>query len=397
MVKNNRLWLMVGVVFFGAFFLFVQSWFDSKKSINQLLGFVSSDTISSVVTNENKTEESVQKIYLNQTEPTVLKANQLNRLITLEATSKVALIRLEDVGPGGKYATLEDLGRLRAIVDYLYAEGIPFQDVAVISYNPRLPRYCSQISQTVWLKLPEDFREFVPLAGDFNGDAQDDLVFYSRHEGSWWTALSKGDKYSSPELWLMDWGRGEGWTPHIGDFNGDGKSDLLLYSPKYQTCQIALAEQKNFKPQSDLYREIISNSSLAIGDANGDNKDDLYFFNPARGKAQVALSQGQTFTEPRTWLEGWITGDELLVGDVNGDSQTDIILRSQDNGTYFIAVSADDRFIPQTRIYGPWAAGTHRRVMLADFDGNGKDDLASWYQSAVSGKVLVDISYSFQS
>ncbi|GIM48115.1 hypothetical protein DNHGIG_36640 [Collibacillus ludicampi] len=44
---------------------------------------------------------------------------------------RYALIRLEDVGPGGSYRTLEDLGKLRAIFTYLKEENVPFQ-VAVI-------------------------------------------------------------------------------------------------------------------------------------------------------------------------------------------------------------------------------------------------------------------------
>ncbi|ARU59894.1 hypothetical protein CBW65_01585 [Tumebacillus avium] len=43
-----------------------------------------------------------------------------------------ALLRLEDVSPGGKYATLDDLGRLRAVFEYLQAEDVPFH-LAVIS------------------------------------------------------------------------------------------------------------------------------------------------------------------------------------------------------------------------------------------------------------------------
>ncbi|ASS74351.1 hypothetical protein CIG75_04710 [Tumebacillus algifaecis] len=42
-----------------------------------------------------------------------------------------ALLRLEDVSPGGSYATLDDLGRLRAVFDYLQAENVPIH-LAVI-------------------------------------------------------------------------------------------------------------------------------------------------------------------------------------------------------------------------------------------------------------------------
>jgi len=50
--------------------------------------------------------------------------------------SKIALIRLEDIGPGGIYRSSVNLEKLRIISDYLYSSGIPFH-VAWI------PRYIS--------------------------------------------------------------------------------------------------------------------------------------------------------------------------------------------------------------------------------------------------------------
>jgi len=48
-----------------------------------------------------------------------------------DSRGRLALIRFEDVGPGGRYATLEDLGKLRAVLEYMAEQGIPYQ-VAVI-------------------------------------------------------------------------------------------------------------------------------------------------------------------------------------------------------------------------------------------------------------------------
>jgi hypothetical protein len=49
-------------------------------------------------------------------------------LITAEGETtmpKFALIRLEDIGPGGQYDSLEQLGKLRAVIDYMQGAGIP--------------------------------------------------------------------------------------------------------------------------------------------------------------------------------------------------------------------------------------------------------------------------------
>ncbi|MBP1964384.1 DUF2334 domain-containing protein [Paenibacillus aceris] len=55
-----------------------------------------------------------------------------------------ALLRLEDIGPGGYYETTESQLKLRAVADYLYMQKIPFH-VAVISrfINPELQYDCT--------------------------------------------------------------------------------------------------------------------------------------------------------------------------------------------------------------------------------------------------------------
>ncbi|PWK13357.1 DUF2334 domain-containing protein [Tumebacillus permanentifrigoris] len=48
-----------------------------------------------------------------------------------------ALLRLEDVGPGGSYESLDDLGKLRAIFEYLEGEHVPFH-VATIARSKHI-------------------------------------------------------------------------------------------------------------------------------------------------------------------------------------------------------------------------------------------------------------------
>ncbi|MBL0386042.1 DUF2334 domain-containing protein [Tumebacillus sp. ITR2] len=48
-----------------------------------------------------------------------------------------AMLRLEDVGPGGSYETLDDLGKLRAIFEYLESQNVPFH-VATIARSKHI-------------------------------------------------------------------------------------------------------------------------------------------------------------------------------------------------------------------------------------------------------------------
>jgi hypothetical protein len=48
-----------------------------------------------------------------------------------DGNPKFVLLRLEDIGPGGQFDTIEKVGQLRAVLDYLREQKVPVQ-LAVI-------------------------------------------------------------------------------------------------------------------------------------------------------------------------------------------------------------------------------------------------------------------------
>lgn len=65
---------------------------------------------------------------------------------------KFVLLRLEDVGPGGQYSSFEQLGKLRAVIDFLRERGVPIH-VAVI------PR---------WINVDSDGERYDKSLGDLS-------------------------------------------------------------------------------------------------------------------------------------------------------------------------------------------------------------------------------------
>ncbi|WP_438445932.1 DUF2334 domain-containing protein [Gorillibacterium sp. sgz5001074] len=64
---------------------------------------------------------------------------------------RAVLLRLEDVGPGGEYGNAEQLGKLRAVFDYLHKEGVPFQVGVIpkwVNYSDTGLQYDKSIDQT---------------------------------------------------------------------------------------------------------------------------------------------------------------------------------------------------------------------------------------------------------
>lgn len=88
--------------------------------------------------------------------------------------------------------------------------------------------------------------DWLPLFGDFNGDGKCDILFWHTEKGMWQVAVSTGEEFvfhpgNGDYTWLKNWAAGEYWKPVIGDFNGDGRDDILVVEPAKGNWQIALS------------------------------------------------------------------------------------------------------------------------------------------------------------
>jgi hypothetical protein len=182
--------------------------------------------------------------------------------------------------------------------------------------------------------------------GDLNGDGKSDIV---------WRKTAAGVDKGAVFLWPMN-GTGivgpryldpisEDWqVVDLGDFNGDGKADVLwrnmnAMSPDAGKLYIWMMDGANViagtgytASQADLGWRVDG-----VGDLNGDGKDDIVWRKIGAGvdKGAVFLwtMNGTGFAGAR-YLdpigEDWqVQG----VGDFNGDGKTDILWRNQGPGT----------------------------------------------------------------
>ena len=135
-----------------------------------------------------------------------------------------------------------------------------------------------------------------PYYGDFNGDGITDVLVYSTHQ--WTMALGTGKGYYSwPLISISNLNStfAEN-TPHskpafepiIGDFNGDGKDDIMQVVLNLNTnrSNISVFFTKGFSNNTYLYESTMVNSALVnsdkrslfqTGNINGDNKVDVLF------------------------------------------------------------------------------------------------------------------------
>ena len=72
---------------------------------------------------------------------------------------------------------------------------------------------------------------FSGVAGDFNGDGRDDIVTFTRGTtADVYVALSTGNSFTGTGVKWHDYFAAGTETPLVGDFNGDGKDDIATFT-----------------------------------------------------------------------------------------------------------------------------------------------------------------------
>ena len=193
-----------------------------------------------------------------------------------------------------------------------------------------------------------------------------------------------------------------------GDFNGDGKSDLLALIKNAQgsmryTIYFSTDDSLRFDSKSDGLIINYNDGKWLVGDVNGDGKDDIinvYKNSANRAIVTTIFSEGNRFGDIANTqvLEKYYDSQIWATGDVNGDRKSDLVLvYGLSNGTtkvkvHLVSGSRYDSSNGNTINIDHVLSTNPTKVLVSDFNGDGKDDISLVYGG--NGKTKAFIVYA---
>ncbi|HEX6134232.1 MAG TPA: thiol-activated cytolysin family protein [Longimicrobiales bacterium] len=229
--------------------------------------------------------------------------------------------------------------------------------------------------------------------GDFDADGRDDLMWNRVQGGSAnrvYIAVSNGDgtfRYNNPFTHPTESSWGDGWKTHVGDLDGDGRTDIIwnyLSGPNYTFTAVAVTDS-TFTFSARMTHPVTGFQPYIahIGDVDGDGDDDVTWnktpsdnaihFGRSNGDGTVNLSMPAQIIGSAGWA-AYVPN----TGDINRDGRMDMIWTAHGASTYIhralgetngrfrhLGYQAEDTLDIQGTI----------ETLVGDFNGDGSDDL----------------------
>ena len=276
-------------------------------------------------------------------------------------------------------------------------------------------------------------RSYRHLVGDFDGDGKDDIASISSNGGGGWADLifveygdSQGFRSEARRAGLpVHMRNGDATKSYrhlVGDFDGDGKDDIASISPNggggwADSVFVEYGSSQGFKsearraglPVHMRNGDATKSYHHLVGDFDGDGKDDIASISPngsggwadsvfvEYGSSQGFRSEARRAESPMHMRNGDATKSyRHLVGDFDGDGKDDIASISPNGGggwadLIFVEYGRADGFNSQSRTAG---LPVHMRNgdatksyshVVGDFDGDGKDDITTFSPNGGGG------------
>jgi hypothetical protein len=195
------------------------------------------------------------------------------------------------------------------------------------------------------LNNPDSSNGYNIILGDFNGDGKTDIIWCNAHSNNtcaagpsapWYLWTSNGDGTFQSQSLPNGFDTALGFA---GDFNGDGRTDVLWCTTVYWggclgTSQVWISNgDGTFARKTQNNPDTSNGYNIVLGDFNGDGKTDIIWCSAHSNNTCAAgpsapwylwTSNGDGTFQSQTVASGFDTAFGFA-GDFNGDGRTDVL------------------------------------------------------------------------
>ncbi|MGF1938683.1 MAG: beta strand repeat-containing protein [Nostoc sp. ChiQUE02] len=211
---------------------------------------------------------------------------------------------------------------------------------------------------------------------DFNKDGKLDLVT-ANNSSSNISVLFGDDKATGGFGPAVNFALPSGSSPIslvVGDFNKDGKSDIVTANNASQNISLLLGDGTGGFGNAINFKVPSRPSFVTVDDFNGDGKSDLAVTSSYFNNVSILLGNGKGSFNSATPFNVGTNPNSVIVGDFNKDSKLDLAVANSDSNNVSVLLGDGS---------GGFGIATNFNVGLnpvsvtvIDFNGDGKSDLA---------------------
>jgi hypothetical protein len=254
-------------------------------------------------------------------------------------------------------------------------------------------------SSTTWQKAG---------VADFSGDGYADVLVRNTSTGQWYlyalngrTILGGGATGGIPMAADLNW-----QPVAVADFTGDDKADVLLRHSSTGTWYLYALDGRSILGGGATGGIPMASSldwqPVGVGDFTGDGKSDILLRNQTTGfwylyalDGRMIAGGGQTGGVPLTQDLAWSV---VATTDVTGDTKADVLMRHSSSGAWYLFPLVGRTVVSGVNLGGvPMVGDTAWQPrQVEDFTGDGKADVLlrnsttrAWFLYVLNGRNLV--------